>query len=106
VRAPAGDRGGSCYYEAMSWADINIKKEGSLVATTYYAGGLAIPTYRLVTNDLAIWCHQCEWEGLTALTVDYSPKTVITDESYLVTFDCPQCSYSYKSEPRYMGENI
>jgi hypothetical protein len=89
----------------MTWDDI--KKRGSLVATTYYPGNFSVPTYRLLSDDLEIWCHRCDWEGLTELTVDYNPKTVVTDESYLVTFDCPGCGHSYKNEPRYkyMGEN-
>lgn len=80
----------------MSWVDI---KEGSLVATIYYPGNIPVKTYRIV-KDLKIWCHECDWEDVTEVTVDYSPKTLATAESHLVSFVCPECGHVYKSEPR------
>jgi len=82
-----------------SWTDI--KTLGSLVATTYYPGGLAVPTYRYEGSELTVWCHECEWQGKTDISVDYSPKSVLTEETYLLSFICPQCAYEYKAEPRY-----
>ena len=87
------------YHRVMPWIDMSRARK---IATTYYPGNLAVPTYRVFQDDLEVWCRHCNWQGIPPeVAVDYSPASILTEEVYKVSFVCPGCDYSYKADPRH-----